>query len=136
MTALRTASVFLGTSVLGLCASACSVAPDAAAAAAAAESFHAAVRASDGATACELLAPETVKELEESAGATCTEAIQAAELPVAGDALDTAAYVRSARVELNGDVVFVSDFDGEWQVTAAGCSLRPDDSYDCAVRGG
>lgn len=120
---------------LTLGASACS-APDAAGAAAAAERFHAAVRSPDGAAACGLLAPQTLEKLEDSAGAPCAEAIQGVELPAAVGVADTATYVRNARVALDGDVVFVSVFDGAWKVTAAGCSLQPDDSYDCLVEGG
>jgi len=120
--------------VMGTC-SACSLAPDAAAGAEAAQAFHRAVADGDGGTACELLSVPAAEELERSTGQPCPVAVLDEQLPAASATRDVAAYVRTARVELDRDVVFVSMFGDEWRVTAAGCVRQSGDSYDCSVKG-
>jgi len=37
---------------------------------------------------------------------------------------------------MDGDVVFLAIFDGQWRITAAGCHSRGEQPYDCHVKGG
>lgn len=96
-----------------------------------------AVSEDDGAHACGLLAPEAAKELEQSEGKPCAEAITSMRLPTVADEADGADVDgRNGFVTLQGNVVFVSMFDNEWRVTAAGCTPRPPRGYDCMVKAG
>jgi hypothetical protein len=123
---------------LGLFASAgCdSVGDRESAASAAAVRMLTAVDGQDGAQACAMLAPETVSELEESAGKPCAQAILDEDLPEPGGVTDTAVYGQWAQVRLSGDTVFLGVFGGGWRVVAAGCSPRGDQPYDCTLQGG
>jgi hypothetical protein len=113
----------------------CRIAPDDGSAAEVAERFHAAVRAGDGSVACGLLTPDTRSKLESSEGQPCPLAITAHELEAAEAALRTDVYGTNARVDLDGDVVFLAAFEKRWLVIAAGCSPRRDQPYDCTLGG-
>jgi hypothetical protein len=92
----------------------------------------------DPAAACEQLAPETRRTLEEDSGSTCPDAIGALDLTAAGDALAVTVAGHSAQVRYAGDTVFLAFFDDGWRVTAAGCervSGDPSEPYDCDVEG-
>lgn len=106
------------------------------AAAAAAVRLLTAVQGSDGAGACAVLAPETLRELEKSAGAACPEAILDEDLPAPGGVRGSEVFGQWAQVRLDGDTVFLAVFPAGWRVVAAGCTPRPDRPYDCAVSGG
>jgi hypothetical protein len=110
--------------------------PDPAAASRAAERFHAAVADEDGETACALLAPAVVEELESAAGEPCADAVLAEDLPGASGVQTSHAYGRQAQVVMRGDVVFLTVSGAGWLVTAAGCTPRPERPYDCTVSGG
>ena len=114
----------------------CGAAPGSDAAGAAAQAFHAALAASDAASACALLAPETLSKLEDSTEQPCTEALPGEDIAPAP--LDrVSVYGQSAFVETSGgSAVFLARFVDGWRVTAAGCEPRPDLPYDCAVEGG
>ena len=112
-----------------------SVGPDLSQVGSAAQHFHEAVGRSDPGAACELLAPGTLKELEESADTSCALALADAELPQAAIVTSTDVYGTNARVVLDGDTVFLARFGTHWKVTAAGCKPRPGRPYDCAVKG-
>lgn len=105
------------------------------AAAAVATRMLTAVDGNDGAGACAVLAPETVSELEESAGKPCAEAILDEDLPAPGAVTGAEVYGQWAQVRLASDTVFLATFPGGWRVVAAGCTARQDRPYDCALRG-
>jgi hypothetical protein len=113
-----------------------SLAPDATAAADVALAFHSAVSSGDGTAACGLLAPAATEELEHSAGSPCPDAVLAADLTPGADVLRTHAWGRQAQVVMADDVVFLTVSGGDWLVTAAGCTPRPERPYDCRVSGG
>ncbi len=96
----------------------------------------------DGTAACAFLAPATGKDLEDSGGQKCQEAILTQDLPDTQglpDPRTRGTPGRSAgprRCRRRGDVVFLSMFGNRWLVTAAGCTPRGDRPYDRALKGG
>jgi hypothetical protein len=94
-----------------------------------------AVQAGDGAGACAALAPDTVSELEESAGKPCAEAILDEDLPAPGEATGSDVYGQWAQVRLTSDTVFLGVFPDGWRVVAAGCTPRQEQPYDCTLQG-
>ncbi|BBH70148.1 hypothetical protein ACTI_68330 [Actinoplanes sp. OR16] len=102
----------------------------------AAERLLSATAARDGAQACAVLAPETVAELEDSAGRPCAEAVLDEDLPQPGPISGASVYGQWAQVHLPGDTVFLAVFDDGWRVVAAGCTPQGDARpYDCALQG-
>ena len=99
--------------------------------------FYRAFAQGDGMSACALLAPDARHELEKSAKQPCDEAITDEDLPEdLGTVTKVAVYGNEARVEAEGDTVFVSDFDDAWMIVAAGCTSRGEQPYDCEIQGG
>ena len=103
-------------------------------AARAADDFVAAVADGDPATACALLAPATVEELEQSSGAACADAVLEEASP-AGDRVRVSTFGRMAQVHYADDVVFLSRFDAGWRVVAAGCLAQTGGPYSCGIEG-
>ncbi|HEY8619138.1 MAG TPA: hypothetical protein VIM01_03570 [Dermatophilaceae bacterium] len=121
--------------VLVLVTGCSSVGPDPSRADSAALRFHQALTSGEPAAACGLLAPATLKEVEQSAHTPCAQALADAGIPDATAVTTTDVYGTNARVVLNGDTVFLARFGAQWKVTAAGCKPRPGLPYDCAVKG-
>ena len=94
-----------------------------------------AVQNDDGAAACGTLAPDTLAELEESAGRPCAEAILDEDLPQPGEVQESQVFGQWAQVRLTGDTVFLGVFPGGWRVVAAGCTPRGERPYDCELQG-
>ena len=90
-------------------------------------------------TACELLAPQTLEELEATDGA-CAGALPDA-LPdeakaSTGAPRSTEVYGKAAIVHLSTGTIFLARFRDGWRVTAAGCTARETGRpYDCKVKG-
>ena len=83
---------------------------------------------------CDLLAPATRTVLESDASAPCADLI--GDLPlVAGDVTAVEVWSGDAQVRLGGDVVFLTEPDDGWRVTAAACEPRSELPYDCEVEG-
>lgn len=103
-------------------------------AAAAAVSFsHDVANATD--EACGLLAPQTLKELEDSEG-PCASALPDELQSAPGPVRSTEVYGKDAIVRLSSDTVFLARFPDGWRVTAAGCTrAEADRPYDCKVKG-
>ena len=86
-------------------------------------------------TACGLLAPETLKELEDSDG-PCATALPDDLQPSSGAPVSVEVYGKDAIVRLSSDTVFLARFREGWRVTAAGCTrTKPGRPYDCKVKG-
>ncbi|MFJ6121589.1 hypothetical protein [Streptomyces sp. NPDC092129] len=98
--------------------------------------FEGSVRRVDGIRACAALAPQTQQELEQSAKARCAEALPGEQLPYGGSVRQVQVYGRQARVVLTTDTLFLSLFPSGWKVTAAGCAPRPQQPYQCQIKGG
>ncbi|MEU6091635.1 hypothetical protein ABZ865_33640 [Streptomyces sp. NPDC047085] len=107
-----------------------------AAASGAALRFEESVRQGEGARACAALAPETRRELEESAKTACVKALLDERLPRAGAVRGVQVYGRQARVVLAADTLFLSFFPAGWKITAADCVPRPQQPYQCQIKGG
>jgi hypothetical protein len=100
-------------------------------------SFSKAVAGGDGESACALLAPETRRELESSAGKPCAQSVLEQDLPVSHSVAKAEQYGYEALVVLDADTAFVSRFSLGWRIVAAGCKDRGKElSYDCTLKGG
>ena len=122
--------------VLWLLAGCASVGSDTEAASQVVLAFYSATASGNGAVACVLLAPGTLAELVDSADKPCAQAVLALDLPSAGAVRQTQTFGTAAQVVMDGDVVFLTDSGGSWQVTAAGCTARGDQPYRCTISGG
>ncbi|WP_235967887.1 hypothetical protein [Streptomyces mesophilus] len=97
--------------------------------------FEAAVRDGDAVAMCRALAPGTRTEVELSGEATCAESVLGEELPYAGAVRTVDVFGRQARVVLQHDTVFLSQFPEGWKVVAAGCRPQHAQPYRCTVKG-
>ena len=114
---------------------ACDAGDDELAAARVAQDFYAAVAASRGRAACELLGESTTMQLEKDEMAPCPKAVLRLKLSGSRTA-DATVYVTSARIDLRrGDSVFLDEAARGWKVSAAGCKPRAgeEEPYDCEV---
>ncbi|QTD98409.1 hypothetical protein S1361_13700 [Streptomyces cyanogenus] len=98
--------------------------------------FEESVRRGDGPRGCAALAPQTRQEVEQSAESPCAKALPDEQLPYGGAVREVQVYGRQAQVVLDGDTVFLSAFPAGWLITAAGCVPRPEQPYQCKVKGG
>ncbi|MEV5173259.1 hypothetical protein AB0L10_19730 [Streptomyces flaveolus] len=98
--------------------------------------FEESVRRADGPRGCAALAPETRQEVEQSAESSCAKALPQERLPYGGAVRGVRVYGRQAQVVLDRDTLFLSAFPAGWLVTAAGCVPRPEQPYQCKVKGG
>jgi len=101
----------------------------------ASERFAGTLRQDDGGAACDMLAPETRRELEDASDAPCAEAIIEEHLPDIGTPGEVYVYGHEAEVRGDGDTLFLTDYGGRWLVVAAGCEPRSGRPYDCALKG-
>ncbi|MDX3697231.1 hypothetical protein PV726_44905 [Streptomyces europaeiscabiei] len=85
---------------------------------------------------CAVLAPSTVAELELSAGSPCAKAVSEESLRPGGPVRQTDVYGNQARTVLSSDTLFLSRFTSGWKVVAAGCEPRPQEPYQCRIKGG
>lgn len=99
-----------------------------------ANQFHEAVGAEDWSTACNLLAPQTRGELEQSSGEQCSRALEQEHLPAAGAITAFSGFGTMAQVSFEEDTVFVAEFLRGWKVMAAGCTPVTGRPYDCRVK--
>lgn len=132
-----TAGAAAGAVAAALVLSGCgSLGADTAGAADAARAFHRAVDSGDGEGACALLSSRAVGTLHSDTSKPCRTAITQQGIPRAGAVRTSEVYGRNGRVVMDGDTVFVSEFDDGWRVIGVGCQpVGPDRPYDCAVAG-
>lgn len=99
------------------------------------ETFEAALKRGDAGAACELLAPPTRKELEQSESEKCAKALPGQDIPATTSEADVDVFGDEAIARVAGDVLFLTNVGGTWMVSAAGCKPQPDQPYDCEVKG-
>ena len=99
------------------------------------ETFEAALKRGDAATACDLLAPPTRNELEQSESEKCAKALPGQDIPATTSEADVDVFGDEAIARVAGDVLFLTNVGGTWMVSAAGCKPQPDQPYDCEVKG-
>ena len=99
------------------------------------ETFEAALKRGDAATACNLLAPPTRKELEQSESEKCAEALPDQDIPTTTSEANVDVFGDEAIARVPGDVLFLTNVGGTWMVSAAGCKPQADQPYDCEVKG-
>jgi hypothetical protein len=99
------------------------------------ETFEAALKRGDAGAACDLLAPPTRKELEQSESEKCAKALPDQDIPLASSEADVDVFGDEAIARVSGDVLFLTNVGGTWMVSAAGCKAQPDQPYDCEVKG-
>jgi hypothetical protein len=98
--------------------------------------FERALAGHDGNEACTALAPETRSSLESSASEPCLKAVLTQQLRPTTAVRQAEQYGSEARVVLDQDVLFLSQFSIGWRVVAAGCRDRGKDlPYDCQLSG-
>ncbi|MFC9816997.1 hypothetical protein ACFVJM_33610 [Streptomyces virginiae] len=102
----------------------------------AATAFEETLARADYNAACELLAPQTRQQLEQDSEKPFGPALADERLPTADPVGTTQVYGRQALLQLDGDTLFLSQFDGGWKIVAAGCQPRPDEPYRCSLKGG
>lgn len=91
----------------------------------------------DTASACEMLAPGTLKNLEED-GDPCAVALAGERFAPASDPAEVVVAGHSAQVRFADEAVFLALFDDGWKVIAAGCRRESPDlavPYECVVEG-
>ena len=85
-------------------------------------------------TACDLLAPQTRKELESIDG-PCERSLPGQAASDGAAVRGVEVYGKDAIVHLSTDTVFLARFRDGWRVTAAACTSRGDRPYDCKIKG-
>ena len=99
-----------------------------------AEEFLAALEEGDTATACAALAPETLEALVAAERQDCEASLGSQALP-GGTVREVAVWGDRAQVRTDADVLFLTEFDTGWKVSAAGCRSQGDRPYQCEVSG-
>ena len=100
----------------------------------AADDWLAAARAKDATTLCRLLTPAAA-ESAVTGDQTCPQAVGDLRLPGAGPVGQVEVWSDRAQVKAGADTLFLTKIDGDWRVSAAGCSARSGRPYDCEVSG-
>src|SRR5690606_4889549 len=72
-----------------------------------AEDFYQALADRDAAAACDLLAPQTRRELEQSEHAACQKALPGLDLPATGATVEAERFGNQAQVRFDGDTAFL-----------------------------
>jgi hypothetical protein len=126
-------ALLVGAGVLAL-TTACGAAPGTDGVTRAADDWLAAARAKDATTLCRLLTPAAA-ESAVTGDQTCPQAVGDLRLPGAGPVGQVEVWSDRAQVKAGADTLFLTKIDGDWRVSAAGCTARPGRPYDCEVSG-
>ena len=87
----------------------------------------------DGARACDLLAPATRQELEDTRGTSCARAVLEEDLSAGSGAARVKVFDSTAQAVVGAETLFLSRYDGTWLVIAAACTAVPERPYDCRI---
>jgi hypothetical protein len=102
-------------------------------AATAATQFLDAAGRGDTEAACALLTPRTREDLAASDGQPCEQSLQTDRLGGVVTQADT--WSDWAQVQTDDDVLFLTEFQSGWLISAAGCQPNGDAPYRCVVGG-
>jgi len=126
-------ALLVGAGVLAL-TTACAAAPGTDGVTRAADDWLAAARAKDATALCRLLTPAAA-ESAVTGDQTCPQAVGDLRLPGAGPVGQVEVWSDRAQVKAGADTLFLTKIDGDWRVSAAGCTARHGRPYDCEVSG-
>jgi hypothetical protein len=118
---------------LALCGG-CGVTPGTDAVTRTAEAWLAAARARDAAALCRLVTPAAARSAE-TGDETCAQALSDLTFPAAGPVGAVQVWSDRAQVKVGGDTLFLTEVDGGWRVSAAGCTAEAGGPYDCDLEG-
>jgi hypothetical protein len=113
---------------------ACGVTPGTDAVTRTADAWLAAARARDATALCRLVTPAAAQSAETGAE-TCVQALSDLDLPGAGPVGAVQVWSDRAQVKAGTDTLFLTEVDGGWRVSAAGCTAQPGRPYDCDLEG-
>lgn len=89
----------------------------------------------DAARACELLAPDTVEQLESLRPEGCEQALPSLDLPDA-EVTDVQVWGDAAQARSGQDTLFLRELADGWRVVAAGCQEQEGgEPYQCVLAG-
>jgi hypothetical protein len=86
------------------------------------QEFHHALAVRDWSSACDLLAPPTKRELEDSSGKPCATALRAEHLVPARSFSRVTVFGDTAQVRTGVEAEFLARYDEGWRVLASGCA--------------
>jgi hypothetical protein len=112
----------------------CGVTPGTDAVTRTADAWLAAARADDPAALCRLVTPAAA-ESAETGDETCVQALGDLDFPGAGPVGAVQVWSDRALVRAGTDTLFLTEVDGAWRISGAGCSARADGPYDCDLEG-
>lgn len=96
--------------------------------------FLTAIGAGDAATACSLLTPRVRDEMAVSEGAPCEQSLPAARL-AGGSVTAVDVWADWAKASTSTGALFLTEFNSEWLIAAAGCQPHGNELYSCVVGG-
>lgn len=99
-----------------------------------ADSWLAAARAKDTAALCRLVTPAAAQAAE-IGDDTCVQALGDVHFPGAGPVVAVQVWSDRAQVKAGADTLFLTEVDGAWRVSGAGCSAEAGGPYDCDLGG-
>ena len=126
-------ALLVGAGVLAL-TTACGAAPGTDGVTRATDDWLAAARAKDATALCRLLTPAAA-ESAVTGDQTCPQAVGDLRLSGTGPVGQVEVWSDRAQVRAGTDTLFLTKINGDWRVSAAGCSARPGRPYDCEVSG-
>jgi hypothetical protein len=118
---------------LALCGG-CGVTPGTDAVTRTADAWLAAARAKDAAALCRLVTPAAARSAE-TGDETCVQALGDLDFPGSGPVGTVQVWSDRAQVETGDDTLFLTEVDGGWRISGAGCTAQPDGPYDCDLEG-
>ena len=112
----------------------CGVTPGTDAVTRTADAWLAAAGAGDAAALCRLVTAAAA-ESAETGDDTCVQALGDLDFPGAGPVGAVQVWRDRAQVKAGTDTLFLTEVDGGWRISAAGCTARADGPYDCDLEG-
>jgi hypothetical protein len=125
---------WLVAAAVGLLVTGCGVQPGGDAVTRTADQWLAAARARNADALCRLLTPAAAESVA-TGDQTCVQALGDLTLPGGGSVGAVQVWSDRAQVKTGADTLFLTETANGWRVSAAGCTFRGDEPYDCDVEG-